>query len=1708
MLQVTKENKSNTIKASVVICTYNRCTLLADSVSAMVQQDFPVDQYEIIVVDNNSADDTRAVTEALINISPVRIRYILEQQQGLSFARNTGIDNAEGEIVAFVDDDIDAERGWLKAIISAFDDTQVACAGGPIRASWPAQGEKPAWLTNTWVSYLTVSEFKSAKKTGEFVWPDTPWGANISFRKKAFNTVGTFPTNLGRIGSSLLSNEEIIISKKLASAGFRIAFAPDAVIHHKIPSERLTKQYFYHRTYWQGISDAILDTETDASVYEGLRKRTLNFVRDRSKYGANDFTTNCSRRIALGYLYQITYKEKDPVRKNVFNVFRTLSKYLSECRAITNGTENIVPPLPSSPAIKPFTLAGLGVLVVDYEVPLFDKYAGSRTTFMYLQLLVKLGLKVYFLPDNFEGREPYTTTLENLGIKVLHGEWFKNNWQHWILENSEIIQYILFNRPNITIKYIEFIKANTRSIILFQGHDLHYLRLMRKYAVDGDKDSLRDAEEYRNLEFSIIEQSDIILTYSDYEKQIISGHFPNKNVYSVPLFFYERFTEKPFELCDRKNIMFVGSCGHKPNLDAILWFCREIFPKVLIKRPEVVFYIIGTSPPLEVIKLESDNIKVIGHVTDEELEKYYCKVRVVVAPLRFGAGVKGKTIESIYRGVPLIATSNALEGILDIESIIQPFNDAESFAAELIKIYGDYNRLRLISTLYREYTKKYLHIDGAEKTLEKILRSKQTSACLKSQNVISPSTSSARILAFHLPQFHTIPENDEWWGKGFTEWSNVSRAAPHFSGHYQPHVPANLGYYDLNDPSVMRAQAALAKEYGIHGFCFYHYWFNGKLLLETPLHQMLKSGEPDFPFCLCWANEDWTRSWDGRSGEVLIGQRYSDADDIRHFYYLVSFFEDKRYIRVNGKPLFLVYRANKLPDPLHTTGIWRECARKMGIGELYLCRVESFSDEHTDPIEFGFDASVEFQPDWRELENKLGGEDFGDHAVYEYPSVVQKMMAKPNPPYTRFPCVTPSWDNSPRRKSNATIFINSSPDDYERWLKESIRKVQNNTQDTRIVFINAWNEWGEGNYLEPDTKHGLAYLEATRAAITGGSAVQDEVPHMREDSLAVKRSYTASIIIPVFNKVNYTRNCINNIINSTADFYCEVIIIDNGSTDGTKEYLKGLSGDIRIITNDENVGYTVACNQGARVATGRYLVFLNNDTLPQQGWLKHLINTVERDAQAGAVGAKLVYPDGKLQEAGAIVFRDGSALNFGRGDDPANPLYNRACEVDYCSGACLLVPKVVFMELGGFDEMYAPAYYEETDFCFRLREHGYKVIYQPQANIIHYGSVTAGLEPDGPFRKYLAINRTKFIKKWAYQLSSHRSSSAVVIHTADRNLVHDGEGGSISSAGLQITTSVKRLTIGLHAQTLDRQDGFIAGSEITTAGLLKAFLRHPRVEDVKRYGPGNYSSLLSDPLDLLLFEGWDSTIPEVIRRVREGKPQCIILFWNLSFYGFEDVTQLDVDGYCTNSHKTRLLLSKCKPTIYLMLAADPDDFMKTEIVPEYAHEVAYLGLNHPNKSNEVVELMLVEAKNFDLAIFGSGWNEHPTLAPFWKGPLPKGDIAKLYSSAKIVLGTTEDRQRRAGMINNRVFEALACGACFVSEHFPELEAVFGDAILYSHLPGDTVANIKRLLTDREFRNQLETKGRSVILRDHTYAHRIEDILVFYDTLVLSRNGIN
>jgi lipopolysaccharide biosynthesis protein len=352
--------------------------------------------------------------------------------------------------------------------------------------------------------------------------------------------------------------------------------------------------------------------------------------------------------------------------------------------------------------------------------------------------------------------------------------------------------------------------------------------------------------------------------------------------------------------------------------------------------------------------------------------------------------------------------------------------------------------------------------------------------------------SKIRAITIYLPQFHPIPENDEWWGKGFTEWTNVTKAKPLFKGHYQPHLPADLGFYDLRLAETRQAQAELAKKYGIHGFCYYHYWFNGRRILNEPLDRMLQLKEPDFPFMYCWANENWTRRWDGNSNEILLEQKYSIEDHKDHMVWLCeNVFSDSRYITVNGAPVFVIYRADIIPNIDDTIKIWRETAAKKGFKNIYICSLKSMGSDGVNPQNNGFDASIEFQPDWTHLQKTDKWTLFkykyninvGKNTVFEYDDYIKRMLAKEIPAFKEFPAVNPSWDNSARKKKFGFLFKNSTPAKFKYWFKEVMARFKPFSEEENFVFIIAWNEWAEGNHLEPDQKYGTGYLEAVKEVL-------------------------------------------------------------------------------------------------------------------------------------------------------------------------------------------------------------------------------------------------------------------------------------------------------------------------------------------------------------------------------------------------------------------------------------------------------------------------------------------------------------------------------------------------------------------------------------------------------------------------------------------------
>lgn len=349
--------------------------------------------------------------------------------------------------------------------------------------------------------------------------------------------------------------------------------------------------------------------------------------------------------------------------------------------------------------------------------------------------------------------------------------------------------------------------------------------------------------------------------------------------------------------------------------------------------------------------------------------------------------------------------------------------------------------------------------------------------------------SQVRTIAFYLPQFHPIPENNDWWGNGFTEWFNTTKAKPLFNGHHQPNIPTDLGFYDLRLPESRAAQAEMARNHGIEAFCYYHYWFAGKRLIERPFNEVLQSGEPEFPFCLCWANQTWSGIWHGAPDRVLIEQTYPGMDDHKaHFDELLKAFSDNRYVKVDDKPVFLIYRPTELPDIKKVTDFWRELAIREGFPGLHLVGVSHY--ETWSPADYGLDAVVDQRLPGKnrhipasfpllKLQTVLGKK---LPTIYDYKTIIPTLVRTEMPSFESYPCVIPNWDNTPRSGVNGIVFTGVTIELFQQQLDRALKRVEVLPENRKFIFLKAWNEWAEGNYVEPDVQYGTQFLEAIRRA--------------------------------------------------------------------------------------------------------------------------------------------------------------------------------------------------------------------------------------------------------------------------------------------------------------------------------------------------------------------------------------------------------------------------------------------------------------------------------------------------------------------------------------------------------------------------------------------------------------------------------------------------
>jgi GT2 family glycosyltransferase/glycosyltransferase involved in cell wall biosynthesis len=1031
-------------RVSIIIPVYNHADATVKCLESLAKLKDKT-RFEIIIIDDGSQDATQSMmTECS------ELRYFRnEQNMGFLRSCNRAATYTAGEYLVLLNNDTIVQQGWLDNLIFTFEDYpdtgmvgskiilpngRLQEAGGVIWADGRAMNYGRGDIPNKpQYSYMREVDYCS--------------GASIMIPRKLWNKLGGFDENY-----IPAYYEDDDLAFRVREAGYKVRYQPFSQIIHNEGTTSGTDLNL-------GIKNNQLINQPKFFI------RWKNILQNHDLPGQNE-----------DYCFRQRYAKSH-------------------------------------------------ILYIDDYTPEPDKNSGSLHTYLYLKILRRQGYAVTFIPafgldraqtDRFR---KYTGDLQRLGMECLYPPYINSVRDHLEREGKRY-DYVLLCREPVASELIDDVRRFApQAKIIFYTMDLHFLRLERAAQLSGLKADFESAQRIRERELATMSKVDLTLVCSEVEFEIIKNlHTRSKiGILTVPIEVQGRAATS-FQ--KRKDIVFIGGFGHLPNQDAVLYYIKEIWPLISIQLPGVKCKIVGSEMPKEFSTLASDTVILRGYV--ENLHDILDDCRLSVAPLRYGAGIKGKIVSSLSFGVPCVATSIAAEGMgLEDGKNILVADTAEQFAELVVRAYTDKklwyklsdNGLTTVenrhglNAIEEQFVRFLTDLKGIKDNKRNEIIQKSTDvnshfrAYLQMTNNATTKQSSdyvplatddfdstqavAKLVAFYLPQFHPIPENDAWWGKGFTEWTNVSKAVPQFEGQYQPHLPGELGFYDLRIVDIQKRQIELARKYGIHGFAYYYYWFRGKKLLERPIEQVLAHPELDFPFCITWANESWSRRWDGNEQDVMMPQNHTSESDFEFIKDIEPMLRDRRYIRIGDRPLLIVYRAKDLADPVLTTRQWREYCVSKKIGDPYLVAALTFGMKNPNPL--GFDAAVQFPPnelipigiDITSSVKMLNP--YYSGKVYSYPGLVKhRLQTQDNCEYPLFQTVFPSWDNEPRRSEGGTSFAGSNPSEYGKWLEHAILwTIAHKPPEERFVFINAWNEWAEGTHLEPDRRFGYAYLQTT-----------------------------------------------------------------------------------------------------------------------------------------------------------------------------------------------------------------------------------------------------------------------------------------------------------------------------------------------------------------------------------------------------------------------------------------------------------------------------------------------------------------------------------------------------------------------------------------------------------------------------------------------------
>ena len=604
------------------------------------------------------------------------------------------------------------------------------------------------------------------------------------------------------------------------------------------------------------------------------------------------------------------------------------------------------------------------------------------------------------------------------------------------------------------------------------GQRWQRFRLAKEADVNG--------EDWAQLQRSIAAEVDRVLLCSDEDVRRMGVANAEVIVNSYP---------QPFPPVGRQRtggspvILLPATFDYEPNADGAAWLAGEIAPLIRDLLPGARIRLVGHATPRVEALHQPPEITVTGRVPDMTAE--LARADVVVVPVRFGSGTRLKILEAFAHRVPVVSTTIGAEGLgVEDRTHLLIADRPDEFADAIYRLRSSPTlHQRIVDSAEALYRERFSSSAARSRVQELARELAGPEAVARPSARSSPTrrVQSLHVIAHYLPQFHPIPENDEWWGTGFTEWTNVTKARPLFLGHVQPHLPSDLGFYDLRVPETREAQADLARRHGVTGFCYWHYWFGGKRLLERPFDDTLTSGTPDFPFCLAWANQTWSGIWHGAPDRILVEQTYpGPEDEARHFAYLQKAFEDDRYITVAGRPLLFIYKPADLPEPARFVERWQAMARDAGFDGLYLVAGMGES-EYPTHAEDGFDAAVWYEFPFGRDRASVRRDRLMSRGLMRGPRRYPYRDTFPEPPTDLagpvFPCVYPNWDNTPRSGRGGVLALDSTPQRFGSQVRRALELVAELPADQQVLMIKSWNEWAEGNYLEPDRQYGRDRLE-------------------------------------------------------------------------------------------------------------------------------------------------------------------------------------------------------------------------------------------------------------------------------------------------------------------------------------------------------------------------------------------------------------------------------------------------------------------------------------------------------------------------------------------------------------------------------------------------------------------------------------------------------